>query len=164
MPVLDIDGLIFTFPDNWGASKFDEWIFYRQHFSRQGNGLKAVDAIAVDPSRCVFLIEVKDYRHPGTEKPSQLPAAIANKVIHTLAAMLPAKIHASVPEEKHLAEQVLKCISLRIIVHIELPQRHRPVVDLADVKQKLTQLLRAIDAHPKIVSMQDMKGMQWTVA
>lgn len=164
MPVLDIDGLIFTFPDGWDAGKFDDWAFYRQQFSRQGNGLKAVDAIAVDPHRCIFLIEVKDYRHPETEKPSQLPSAIADKVIHTLAAMLPAKIHAVVPEERRLAERALKCVSLRVVVHVELPERHRPVVDLADLRQKLAQLLRAIDAHPKIVSMRDLKGMQWTVA
>jgi hypothetical protein len=163
MPVLDIDGLTFSFPDRWNASKFDEWAFYRNQFSRQGSGIKAVDAIAIDPNKHAYLIEVKDYRHPETEKPSQLPAAIANKVLHTLAAMLPAKLHASEAAEKKLAGDVLKCVSLRVVAHIELPPRHIPVVDLADVKQKLEQLLRAIDAHPKIVSMRDMKGVGWTV-
>lgn len=163
MPVLDIDGLTFSFPDRWEASKFDEWSFYRNQFAKQGSGIKAVDAIAVDPGKHAFLIEVKDYRHPETEKPSQLPNALANKVLHTLAAMLPAKLHASEAAEKKLAGQVLKCVSLRVVVHIELPPRHIPVVDLADVKQKLGQLLRAVDAHPKIVSMRDMKGVGWTV-
>jgi hypothetical protein len=163
MPVLDIDGLIFTFPAGWDADKFDDWTFYRNHFSRQSNGIKAVDAIAIAPNRAAFLIEVKDYRHPDTEKPSQLPAAIAAKVLSTLAALLPAKLNAADPDEKRLAGAMMKCVSLRVVAHIELAPRHRPAVDLADLKQKLGQLLRAVDAHPKIVSMQNMQGMGWTV-
>ncbi|MDB5790683.1 MAG: hypothetical protein JWQ80_707 [Massilia sp.] len=163
MQVLDIDGLIFTFPEDWDAGQFDKWSFYRNQFAKQSNGIKAVDAIAVAPDKSAFLIEVKDYRHPDTEKPSQLPEAIANKVLHTLAAMLPAKLNATDPDEKRLAGAVLKCVSLRVVAHIELPQAHRPAVDLADLRQKLGQLLRAVDAHPKIVSTQNMKGLAWTV-
>lgn len=164
MQVLDIDGLTFTFPENWNAQKYDEWVFYRQQFAKQRNGIKAVDAIAIDPDRCAFLIEVKDYRHPDTEKPSQLPAAIAAKVLDTLAAMIPAKLHATEQTEKKLAAAVVKCSSVRVIAHVELPQRHIPAVDVADLKQKLGQLLRAVDAHPKVVSMSDLKGMKWSVA
>lgn len=163
MPVLDIDGLTFSFPEGWDAQKFDEWSFYRNQFGKQRNGIKAVDALVVDPEKCAFFIEVKDYRHPDTEKPSELPAAIAAKVLDTLAAMIPARLHAAEKDEKALAAAVLKCRSLRVVAHIELPQRHIPVVDLADVKQKLGQLLRAVDAHPKVVSMRDLKGLKWTV-
>lgn len=163
MPVLDIDGLIFTFPDDWNADKFDDWTFYRNHFSRQGNGIKAVDAVAIGPNKAAFLIEVKDYRHPDTEKPSQLAAAIAAKVLSTLAALLPAKLNATDPDEKRLAAAMLKCVSLHVVAHIELPPSHRPAVDLADLKQKLRQLLRAVDAHPKVVSMQNMQALGWNV-
>jgi hypothetical protein len=164
MQVLDIDGLTFSFPENWDAQKYDEWVFYRNHFAKQRNGIKAIDALAIDPNKCAFLIEVKDYRHPDTEKPSQLPAAIATKVLDTLAAMIPAKLHATEQKEKELAAAIAKCSSVRVVAHIELPQRHIPVVDVADLKQKLGQLLRAVDAHPKVVSMNDLKGMKWTVA
>lgn len=164
MRVLDIDGLTFTFPDGWDADKFDDWNFYRNHFSRQGNGIKAVDAVAIAPNKRAFLIEVKDYRRPDTEKPSQLAAAIASKVLSTLAALLPAKLNASDPEEKRLAAAIIKCVSLHVVAHIELPVSHRPAVDPADLKQKLRQLLRAVDAHPKVVSMQNMQGVGWTVA
>ena len=163
MQVLDIDGLTFSFPEDWDAQKYDEWAFYRNQFAKQRNGIKAIDALAIDPDKCAFLIEVKDYRHPDTEKPSQLPAAIATKVLDTLAAMIPAKLHATEKKEKELAAAILKCASIRVIAHIELPQRHIPVVDVADLKQKLAQLLRAVDAHPKVVSMHDLKGMKWAV-
>ena len=164
MPTLDIDGLSFSFPANWQADKFDDWAFYRNRFAKQGNGVKAVDALALSPEKAAFLIEVKDYRHPDSEKPSQLPEAIAQKAMHTLAALLPAKLHATVATEQALAAAILQCASLHVIVHIEQAQRHRPAVDLADVKQKLRQLLRAIDAHPKVVSMSTMNGLDWKVA
>lgn len=164
MPALDIDGLMFTFPDHWEASKYDEWSFYRNQFSKVRTGIKAVDVIAIDPNKVGFMIEVKDYRHPDTEKPSQLPAAIADKVLHTLSAMLPAKMHATHPDEKRIAANLLKCDDLRVIAHIELPPRHRGVVDPADLRQKLRELLRAIDPHVKVVSTANMQGLAWTVA
>lgn len=164
MKELDVDGLTFSFPESWDAQKYDEWVFYRTQFAKQRNGIKAIDILAINPDKCAYLIEVKDYRHPDTEKPSQLPAAIATKVLDTLAAMIPAKLHATDPEEKKLADAIVKCLSIRVVAHIELPQRHIPVVDVADLKQKLGQLLRAVDAHPKVVSMRDLKGMNWTVA
>lgn len=164
MPALNIDGLIFTFPQGWQASKYDDWSFYRNQFAKQGDGIKAVDAVALSPTNTAFLIEVKDYRHPDTEKPSQLPEAVANKVLHTLAAMLPAKLHATNSGEQQLATAILGCVSLRVIAHIEQPRHHRPVVDLADIKQKLRRLLRSVDKHPKVVSMNDMNGLTWSVA
>lgn len=163
MPALNIDDLTFTFPQAWQASKYDDWSFYRNQFAKQGNGIKAVDVLALGPVNAAYLIEVKDYRHPDTEKPSQLSDAIANKVLYTLAAMLPAKLNANDPTEQQLATVFLNCASLRVIAHIEQPRRHQPVVDLADIKQKLRQLLRAVDAHPKVVSMSNMGGMAWSV-
>lgn len=164
MPTLNVDGLNFTFPRTWQASKYDEWSFYREQFAKQGNGIKAIDVLALSDAGQAFLIEVKDYRHPEAEKPSQLPEVIATKVLHTLAAMLPAKLHGNDPAEQQLAASILTCASLKVIAHIEQPRKHRPVVDLADIKQKLRQLLRAVDAHPKIVSMANMGGLDWTVA
>lgn len=163
MPPLNIDGLNFNFPTGWEASKYDEWSFYRNQFSKQQNNIKAVDVLAISPSKAAFVIEVKDYRHPDTEKPSELAQAIANKVLHTLAAMLPAKLHANEPNEQQLANAILICTSLRVVAHIEQPTRHQPVIDPADLKQKLKSLLKAVDAHPEVVSMNNMRGLEWTV-
>lgn len=163
MKPLDIDGLIFTFPEGWEAGKYDEWTFYRKHFIKQFDGLKGVDALAREPNGTAYLIEVKDYRHPETEKPSELAQAIAHKTIATLAALLPARLHANDPKERALADAILKCVTLRVVAHIEQPRAHRPVVDPADIKQKLRRMLRAVDAHPKIVSMHDMQGLAWAV-
>lgn len=162
--VLQVETLSFTFPAGWQASKYDDWSFYRNQFSRQHNGIQAVDVLAIEPSGTAYLIEVKDYRHPDTERPSQLPQAIANKVLMTLAAMLPAKLNGNNPAERTMADAVLTCQKLRVVAHIELPQAHQPAVNPADLKQKLAQLLRAVDAHPKVVSKNNMPGLGWAVA
>jgi len=162
MAVLHIDGLDFCFPEGWRISKYDEWSFYRNQFCR--DGIKAVDALALSPKNEAFLIEVKDYRLPEARKPSDLPNAVAEKVLHTLAALLPARLHANNNDERQVAGDVLGCISLKVVVHIEQPKRHQPVVDLADIKQKIRGLLRAVDSKPKITSMSNLQHLAWSVS
>lgn len=164
MTRLQVGGLSFTFPEAWHADKYDDWAFYRNHFGRQFNGIQAVDLLARSPDGTAYVIEVKDYRHPDTAKPSELPQTIANKVLFTLAAMLPAKLGANASDERALAERILSCRKLRVVAHLELPRSHRQIVNPADLKQKLAQLLRAVDAHPKVVSRDNMHGLAWTVA
>lgn len=161
---LRIEHLQFEFPGGWQASKYDDWAYYRNQFAKQRDSLKAVDIVALSPEKTAFLIEVKDYRHPGAVKPSQLAEAIANKVLHTLAALLAARLRAHDLAEKDLAAAITACRELRIVVHIELPQQHDPVVDLADIKQKLKSLLRAVDPHPQIVSSNKMASLAWNVS
>jgi hypothetical protein len=158
---LQVERLTFTFPADWHASKYDDWSFYRNQFARQYDGIQAVDVLATDPNGTAYLIEVKDYRYPGVERPSQLPRAIANKVLMTLAAMLPAKLNGNDPAERDMAKSVLTCQKLRVIAHIELPRKQ---VDPADLEQELKRLLHAVDAHPKVVSTKNMRGMRWTAA
>lgn len=160
---LHVDGLDFTFPEGWTASKYDEWSFYRGDMNRICNGLKAVDLVALSPEKHAYFVEVKDYRHPDTEKPSMLADAVAAKVLHTLAAMLPARLNAQDTDEKTLSHQLLKCLSLKIVLHVEQSEKHSRMVDPADLRQKLKQRLRAVDAHPKVCSVSHMAGLPWTV-
>lgn len=159
-----VENLTFTFPKGWTAEKFDDWNFYRLHFSKQMDGIKAVDLLAKGPDGVAYFIEVKDYRHPDAERPTALANAIALKVLHTLAALLPAKHHANEPAERALAAGVLECTEFKVIAHLELPRAGRRVVDPADIKQKLKQLLAAVDRRVKVVSMNDMQGLAWAVA
>lgn len=164
MPLVkQVENLQFTFPNGWEADKFDDWKFYRGHFSKQMNGIKAVDLLAKGPDGVAYFIEVKDYRHPDTVKPSALADAIANKVLMTLAALLPAKHRAHDQKEQALAASILGCQDFRVIAHLENPQAHRPVIDPADIKQKLKQRLAAVDPRVKVVSMANMQGLAWAV-
>lgn len=164
MPLIkQVENLQFIFPNGWVADKFDDWKFYRGHFSKQMNGLKAVDLLAKGPDGVAYFIEVKDYRHPDTIKPSGLADAIAGKVLMSLAALLPAKHRANDQNEQALAASILDCQNFRVIAHLELPQAHRPVIDPADIKQKLRQRLAAVDRHVKVVSIANMQNLAWAV-
>ena len=94
-----VDGLNFDFPDDWIVSKYDAWSFYRNRFKGISDGIKALDLLAVSPTGTAWLIEVKDYRHHRRTKPSKLADEVRQKVLDTLAAILPAKMNGDVDRE-----------------------------------------------------------------
>ena len=64
MTELDIDGIKFKFPLSWNASKHDEWLYYRKHYSKTADGVKAVDIIAVH--RKTLLDQQQSSARPGS--------------------------------------------------------------------------------------------------
>ncbi len=163
---VEVDGLVFTFPDSWKVSKYDDWAFYRNQFSTMWNGIKAVDLIAIE-SQVTWLIEVKDYRTSPRTKSLDLANEVGQKVFSTLAAMLPAKVNASVTNERDFAGEVVKAAQLRVVLHLEQPLKHSKlfprVFDPANVLIKLKPLVKAIDHHPKVVESTQMQLLGWTV-
>jgi hypothetical protein len=157
-----------TFKFDFDAIKFDDTAFYRNHFSRITNAIKAVDIVAVN-KEIGYLIEIKDYTDPNTKNLSmnELIEAVINKVISTLAAILPMKITANSEEEKSIAHNFSNANQIKVIVHIELPPKRRTLKqsnwDLSDLQIQLARRLRAIDAHPKVVSKDKLQDLPWIV-
>jgi len=168
MQLIDVDGLCFEFPDDWKIGKYDDWSFYRNQVSRMWNGIKSLDLLAADPNKTTWLIEVKDYRTNSRTKPSDLGEEIAHKVFDTLAAIIPAKIHATDSNEQQLARAISTSHELRVVLHLEQPAKHsklRPrAINPADVQQKIRQLLKPVDAHALVVEMEEMRGLAWHVS
>jgi hypothetical protein len=168
MASINVDGLNFDFPAGWQVSKYDEWAFYRNQFSRMRSGIKALDLVALDPQKTGWLIEVKDYRNNPRTKPSGLGEEVAHKVFDTLAALPPARINAADPAEKGLADDLLKTRRYRVILHLEQPAKHstlRPrAINPVDVQQKLRQLIKPVDAHPCVVEKGRMGSLAWSVS
>ena len=166
MTNIEVDGLTFTFPDSWKVSKYDDWAFYRNQFSKIRNGIKAVDLLAIE-NQVTWLIEVKDYRTSRREKTVDLCEEVAQKVFCTLAAMLPAKVNASVTEERDFAGEVMKATKLRVVLHLEQPLKHSTLFprafNPANVQLELRRLIKSIDPHPKVVESTQMQGLAWTV-
>jgi len=163
----DVDGLIFSFPDDWKIAKYDDWAFYRNQFSRMWNEIKAVDMISLDRSSTFWLIEVKDYRTNRRTKPTSLSNEVAGKVFDTLAAMLPAKVNASNAEEMQMATDISSTQRIRVVLHLEQPRQDSKLfpraIDPADVQQKIRKLLHPVDAHPKVVEKSEMRNLAWSV-
>ncbi|GGA66996.1 hypothetical protein GCM10011369_05790 [Neiella marina] len=161
------DSLKFTFAVGVEATKYDDWSHYRNQFNSAFGGTKAVDLIAID-NGTTWLIEVKDYRAHRRTKPIDLGEEVALKVRDTLAGLVSAKLHANDAAEKRFAKEALKQPRLKIALHLE--QQRKPsklfplAVDPSKVKMKLKQWLKALDAHPAIVTQQTLKPeMNWTV-
>lgn len=158
--------LCFNF--EFDAIKFDDSQYYREHFIKIKNGIAAVDILAVHESTG-YLIEIKDYTHPDTEnlKPNELIEAIVNKVISTLAAMLPMKNNALHDAEQGIAKKFSKASQIQIVLHIEKPPPRRTLkqscYNFQEMEGALKNKLKPIDAHPKIISKENLKGLPWIV-
>jgi hypothetical protein len=190
MPTLVEGQLRFDFPAAWLVSKFDDWSFYRNQFSklaraelvcskcdgrvlceactsRKVAGTKGCDFLAIEVKVCFWLIEVKDYRRHTRTKVIALADEVALKARDSLAALVAARVNANEGSEKEAAVAALKCEQLRIVLHLEQPATHSTLfpraIDPADVLQRLKQLIKAIDPHPLVLEMRRMDGVAWQV-
>lgn len=167
MVALSEGNLTFTFNGASQAVQYDEWSFYRNQFVNTCGSAKAVDMIYIDHDT-TWLIEIKDYRQYRRTKPVDLGEEIAIKVRDTLAGLAAARCNANDADEKTFAAQALRSHSLKVVLHLEQPQRHSRLfpraIDPVSVKQKLRRLLKAVDAHPSIVDQHTLTpNMDWTV-
>lgn len=168
MQRLLVDGINFDFPDDWHVSKYDDWSFYRNRFSRMWSGIKSLDLLAIGPEKTAWLIEVKDYRVHQRTKPIDIADEVAHKIFDTLAALLPTKVNADDATEKSIAHEINKATRLRVILHLEEPAKHSKrfprAINPANVRQKLRQLLKPIDAHPVVAESARMGTLEWRVS
>ncbi len=167
MPEVSVGLLGFSFQAGWHVSQYDTWAFYRRRFINTRDKTKAVDVIAIGPDRTAYLIAVKDYRRHQRTKPIDLADEVVSKVCDTLAALLPARLNGDVAQETDFAQQLLEARRLRIVLHLEQPVKHSKLfpraIDPANVRQKLRQRAKAIDAHPLVVERHAMGALPWRV-
>ncbi len=167
MPDIEVDGLIFNFPDNWRMSKLDEWSFYRRQFQNVCGGAKAVDLLALENRQCAWFIEAKDYRNHRRTKTIEIADEVACKVRDSLAGLVAAHINADDPDQREQANSAFHANRIRVVLHLEQPAKHSKmfprVIEPSKVKQKLKQLIKAIDPHPLVLEMNRMGNVAWTV-
>jgi hypothetical protein len=168
MPSFTEGSLTFEFPAGWDVSKLDGWSFYRNQFQSVCDGTKAVDLLAIEPDRsCVWCIEVKDYRAYRREKALDITDEMAAKVRDSLALLAAANVNASDHQEKALAGRALRARRIRVVLHLEQPAKPSKLfprkIDLANVQQRLCQLVRAIDPHALAREQALMGGCGWAV-
>ena len=166
MPRLEEGGLTFEFAnDGSDAARYDAWSFYRNQFQRVCGGAKAVDFLFVQTAR-TWLIEVKDYRHGPRSKAVDLADEVAAKVRDTLAGLAACRCNANDVDEQRISTRALTTPSLGVVLHLEQPTAPSKlfprVADPANLTQKLKQLLKPVDPHPRVVDHRD-GSMPWTV-
>ena len=183
--------LTFEFPAAWSASQFDRWSFFRKQFSKISGmraecgqnacgghltcgacgrpgflGTKAVDILAIEVTVCCWCIEVKDYSRHQRTKVIDLADEIAIKVRDTLAALAAAAANANDNSEKVAATAALRCGRFRIVLHLEQPAKPSKLfpraIDPAKILERLKQLVKSIDPHPRGVESARMQQLAWT--
>jgi hypothetical protein len=157
--------LAFEFPNQWVASKYDDWIFFGKHFKKL-QGTKAVDIVAIHANQRLWLIEIKDYRAEPRQKAIEFAEEVALKARDTLAGLMAAQLLANDIDEARIANRAVRCIELKVVLHLEQPiktSRLHPVEDVSLLLQKLKQLLRAIDPHPRVTNLADGNRFGWDV-
>ena len=155
------------FSDAWQVTKYDDWGFYRNQFNGCCTGNKAMDFLGFDPqSRTLWMVELKDFRQHQREK-DKIPLwdEVAIKARDTLAGLFTAKVETG-HHDHAFAQQSLTAARLRVVLHLEQPATHSRLFprayDPADVQQKIKQLVKPIDAHPRVVELGSMHHVPWT--
>jgi len=157
--------LAFDFPNQWAASKYDEWIFFDKHFQKL-QGTKAVDIVAIHAKQRLCLIEIKDYRVEPRQKTIDLAEEVALKVRDTLAGLMAAQLRANTANEKQIAHLAVRCVDIRIVLHLEQPAKPSRIHRAEDpfrLVQKLKQLIRGIDPHPRVTNLAEGNRFGWEV-
>lgn len=163
---VDVDGIRFEFPDTWQVCKWDDTAFHAR-FQNVGGGSKSCDIVALPPEgEIVWLVEVKDYSRHRREKQIDLFDEVGCKVRDTLAALWAAQRNANTAGEWALAREARRRRQIRVAFHCETPRlasRLAPTAgkQAADVLDKLKHVLRAIDPHPVVTRIGDMRKVDW---
>lgn len=159
-------GLRFQFPQGWLVEKYDAWSFVSRLSSACG-GMKALDLLALDPGGQLWLIEVKDYRNALRSKDLDLCDEVAMKVRDTLAGLVAAS-HQAVEGERGAARRFLGAKRLAVVLHLERAAHKSKLFaefpETVDLVDKLKQLLKPIDPHPRVVAInRPLSGSPWKV-
>jgi hypothetical protein len=168
MTELEEGNLVFNFPSNVDeVTKYDEWSFYRNQFSKLADGTKAVDFIFLEQDTC-WLIEVKDYRVNRRTKLIDLADEVSIKVKDTIAGLFTAKINANDRFEKNFAQSANRKSRIRVVLHLEQPTKPSKlfpaIVNEADIKSKLKSKIRAVDPHPIVMNKNSsVAAVSWTI-
>jgi hypothetical protein len=161
-----VDSLTFDFNDDWAATQYDKWSFYRNRMSRVDAGIKAVDLLAISPTHDLYLIEAKDYRLHRRMKPSRIDQEVAQKVLHTLAAILPASVAQGCDEERDFARRALSCRRLLVVLHLEQHKKgtvRAPVIALQNVQLGLRRRLqKVVGSRPLVSTIAGMQNLGWS--
>ena len=160
--------LTIEFPTNWQVMKYDETTFYQKHFQKLAES-KAVDFVAFEDGSDdqLWLIELKDYRIHRRTKAGDLFLEIASKVRDTLASLYIAQRKEEVDVHSFVKMAAAKK-RMRIVLHLEQPQRPSKLYPLAVERNKaqikLRQQVQVVDRHAIVCELATLPPQyKWTV-
>ena len=167
--IIEEGNLKFNF--SFDVIKFDETIYYRNHFIKIQSGLKAIDILGIENNKN-YMIEVKDYTHPDTKSMSEVELIedLIKKILDSLSSIYSMSLYANDVGEKEMAIKFLANKELSLIFHIEIPPPRRglkqALYNLSNMQLKLRNKLKSITnkTNIKVVSINNLSGLSWSVS
>lgn len=166
--------LYFDFPDGWVVEKYDAWKFVKndkggQHLGFNGikdQDIRSVDFCAIDRDSILWFIEVKDYRKSIKKEESVFFRSICDKFLCSMAGLFAARYTAR-DGEKEFAEKCSCTISMRFVLHLELPEAtnkwEAAIIDVKDIQDKMEQKFSRVAPNPLLVSIKYPQNLPWKV-
>ena len=168
--IIEEGDLKFNFSELFDVIKFDDSHYYRNHFEKIQQGIKAIDILALKENEN-YMIEVKDYRHPDTAPLNQIQLVedIIKKFIFSISAMYPMSYIVTQNQEQQIAKKFLENRILYLILHIEIPPQRRNLrqsnYNISNLQLELRRKLHAITnkTNIKVVSKDNLKNLPWSL-
>ena len=114
---ITVDGTVFTFPEDWDVSVFDEWPQYRKVAGMLG--IPGCDIVARD-GETLWIIEMKDYTYPAAAAPTDLAEAVARKTLGTMALLYALQRNPAQSQAQEFARRSARTTRVRMVLHIEV--------------------------------------------
>lgn len=145
--------LAFNFSNVDFATKYDDWVHYRNQYNSACGGSKAVDFVVLKDG-VTWLIEVKDYRSGDRTKSIDLADEVMLKVRDTMAGLVSTHFVGTRASEAEVASAAISSSQLRVCLHLEQPKKPSRLfpfcVDPVNLRIKLRRILRFADPHVEV--------------
>lgn len=149
----NIDGTLFSFPDDWRIEVFDEWPQYKKAASELG--LRGCDVLCLDDTT-LWIVEMKDYTYPGASQPSDLDRIVGEKAAGTMALLYALQRNPSESDAQKFARACKDVTRIHLAMHIEVKDGGRKAKQvgplLMPLKNKLRKMQMALGISKSFVT------------
>jgi hypothetical protein len=161
MPNTYIEGSItYMVPEYCVVFRPEESTFYSRHWQsfaveHGGDGNAEIDFVIFDnQTKCLWLVEAKDYRAHGRTKPSEIGQEFARKCRDTLSLLGALQVSSQVSSDydTESRQHFSKMCQIRCVLHFEQSRGRRgeySVISSQNLKDTIKRNLRTLDPHAK---------------
>ncbi|HLQ81708.1 MAG TPA: hypothetical protein VK122_11515 [Brachybacterium sp.] len=142
---MNIDGTLFTFPEDWDVTVFDRWPQYQRPAGALG--LLGCDVLALD-GETLWIIEMKDYTYAGARPPDELTRTVGGKAAGTMAVLFALQRAEAQSNAAQFAQGCAAATRIHLALHVDIKDGGRKSKHiepmLATLQGKLRQVRKAL--------------------
>lgn len=162
---VNVDGTLFTFPEEWDVAIFDEWPQYQAPAGALG--LRGCDVLALD-GETLWIVEMKDYTYAGARPPEDLTRIVGSKAAGTMALLFALQRAIAQSEAAEFARGCAGVKRIHLVLHMDIKDggRKRKHIEpiLMAVQGKLKHAQKTLGLSKSFVTstLAPNPGTPWT--